>query len=62
LQDLEEDEELRQNINLYKTDKATATAETEDEDAMDDDISEDEAPQIDIDELLDELDEMNLDG
>jgi nonsense-mediated mRNA decay protein 3 len=62
LQDLEEDEELRQNINLYKTDKATATAETEDEDAMDDDISDDEAPQIDIDELLDELDEMNLDG
>ena len=58
LQDLEEDDELRQNINLYKSDKINQVNEGDD-----DEISEDEdAPQIDIDELLDELDEMTLDG
>lgn len=54
LQELEEDEEMRQTINLYKS-KTTAEHEAE----MDEDEDED-APQIDIDELLDELDEMTL--
>lgn len=68
LQDLEEDEELRQNINLYKSDKINAVPSvsgTVATDAIveDGEMSEyEDAPQIDIDELLDELDEMNLDG
>ncbi|KAG0683999.1 ribosome-binding protein [Pichia californica] len=64
LQDLEEDDELRQNINLYKSENANKVSnhdEMADEDEMDDD-DDDDAPQIDIDELLDELDEMNLEG
>lgn len=61
LQELEEDEELRQNINLYKNQNAqgntagvitNAGAQAEEE--------EDDAPEINIDELLDELDEMTL--
>lgn len=64
LQDLEEDEELRQNINLYKSDKVAEVNQDGDGDMMVEDEydEEDNAPQIDIDELLDELDEMNLDG
>ncbi|CCC69717.1 hypothetical protein NCAS_0D01360 [Naumovozyma castellii] len=57
LQELEEDDEMRQTINLYKN-NAPAPAPQPHE------IEEDEdpdAPQIDIDELLDELDEMTLD-
>ncbi|AET39881.1 ribosome-binding protein NMD3 Ecym_5097 [Eremothecium cymbalariae DBVPG len=54
LQELEEDEEMRQTINLYKNQKPVQEEEMAD--------SEDEdAPQINIDELLDELDEMTLD-
>lgn len=58
LQDLEEDDELRQNINLYKSEKKVNF-----EEGMESEIEEDEdAPEINIDELLDELDEMNIDG
>ncbi|ODV80103.1 nonsense-mediated mRNA decay protein 3 [Suhomyces tanzawaensis NRRL Y-17324] len=54
LQELEEDEELRQTVNLYKHGEGPKAVE-------EDDIDEDEdAPEIAIDELLDELDEMNL--
>ncbi|CEP62611.1 ribosome-binding protein NMD3 LALA0_S05e09494g [Lachancea lanzarotensis] len=57
LQELEEDAEMRQTVNLYKNNaQAPPPAEGE----MDEDEDED-APQIDIDELLDELDEMTLD-
>lgn len=53
LQELEEDEELRQTINLYKAgEEPPASIEEEDED--------EEAPEIGIDELLDELDDMTL--
>lgn len=63
LQELEEDDELRQNINLYKSDKIDNAPSNSDAMADEGEISEDDdAPQIDIDELLDELDEMNLDG
>ncbi|AGO12638.1 AaceriAER299Cp [[Ashbya] aceris (nom. inval.)] len=53
LQELEEDQEMRQAINLYKNSKPVDSEEMQE--------SDDEAPKIDIDELLDELDEMNLD-
>lgn len=56
LQELEEDEEMRQAINLYKS-EATARVEEEQSEMAE----EDDAPEIDIDELLDELDDMNLD-
>lgn len=56
LQELEEDAELRQSVNLYKNREANVPPE---EHEMDEDEDED-APQINIDELLDELDEMTL--
>lgn len=57
LQELEEDAELRQSVNMYRSGQLPApVASTE----VDEDEDED-APQIDIDELLDELDEMTLD-
>ncbi|EDO17297.1 hypothetical protein Kpol_1062p4 [Vanderwaltozyma polyspora DSM 70294] len=56
LQELEEDQELRQTVNLYKS----SNPENIEEHGMEEDEDED-APQIDIDELLDELDEMTLD-
>lgn len=56
LQELEEDDELRQGVNMYKSAHENAAAA---ENEMDE--GEDEnAPQIDIDELLDELDDMTL--
>lgn len=55
LQELEEDAEMRQTVNLYKSAQEAAK-----ENEMEEDDDED-APQIDIDELLDELDEMTLD-
>ena len=57
LQELEEDEELRQTINLYKAGEEAPRKEV---DEMDDEDDED-APEIAIDELLDELDDMTLD-
>ncbi|KAK6204611.1 putative nonsense-mediated mRNA decay protein [Scheffersomyces amazonensis] len=55
LQELEEDEELRQTINLYKAGN-TAQPQIEEEEVEEDE----DAPEIDIDELLDELDDMTL--
>ncbi|RAL61195.1 hypothetical protein DID88_010274 [Monilinia fructigena] len=58
LQDVEEDPELRQTLALYKAQKAQkesdamSVAETSD--------GEDETPQIDMNELLDEFDELNM--
>ncbi|KAH3674211.1 hypothetical protein WICMUC_003453 [Wickerhamomyces mucosus] len=57
LQELEEDQELRQTINLYKDE---APQYQKDDDEMEEDEDE-EAPGVDIDELLDELDDMTLD-
>lgn len=56
LQQLEEDEELRQTINLYKAGENPVHNHT---DAEDDD--DEEAPEIALDELLDELDGMTID-
>ncbi|ODV84759.1 hypothetical protein CANARDRAFT_23753 [[Candida] arabinofermentans NRRL YB-2248] len=60
LQELEEDPELRQTVNLYKSDAPRQYNNDDIEEMGDDDEEDDDAPQIDIDELLDELDEMNL--
>jgi len=59
LQELEEDQEMRHAINLYKdTNQPVHKQPAEDEMEEDDD---EEAPGVDIDELLDELDDMTLD-
>ncbi|KAK7687440.1 hypothetical protein QCA50_009308 [Cerrena zonata] len=57
LQELEEDEELRQTINLYKSGDSQPQ-KPKDEDDMDDE--DEDAPEIGIDELLDELDDLAL--
>lgn len=58
LQELEEDDEMRQAINLYKSNNPVQRQPDEESEMVD----EEDAPQIDIDELLDELDDMNLEG
>lgn len=57
LRDVEEDEELRATLALYKSEKQRADeemsiAETEE--------GEDEAPQVDMNELLDDFDELTM--
>ena len=58
LRDVEEDTELRQTLALYKAQQAKKEADamsvTETSDG------EDEVPQINMDELLDEFDEMKM--
>ncbi|SMN22380.1 similar to Saccharomyces cerevisiae YHR170W NMD3 Protein involved in nuclear export of the large ribosomal subunit [Maudiozyma saulgeensis] len=62
LQELEEDSDLRNNINMYKSAGNEATAEENEESADDtDDIEENDVPGIDMDELLDEIDGLALD-
>ena len=53
LRDLEEDPELRSNVNLYKVSKKK-TASTQDM-AMADDEMDDDAPEVPIEELLEDL-------
>ncbi|ORY78120.1 60S ribosomal export protein nmd3 [Protomyces lactucae-debilis] len=57
LQELEEDEELRHTVNLYK-DEQKKIAESDSE--METDDEGDELPEIGVDELLDEMEEMNI--
>ncbi|RAH48932.1 ribosome-binding protein NMD3 [Aspergillus brunneoviolaceus CBS 621.78] len=59
LRDVEEDEELRQTLDLYKVRKQPQPADAMDEE--EDNESEDETPQINMDELLDDFDELNMD-
>ncbi|KAJ5720901.1 NMD protein affecting ribosome stability and mRNA decay [Penicillium malachiteum] len=58
LRDIEEDQELRQTLDLYKARKQRASGDAMDED--EDNESEDEVPQINMDELLDDFDELNM--
>ncbi|KAJ5932950.1 60S ribosomal export protein NMD3 [Penicillium verrucosum] len=53
LRDVEEDEELRQTLDLYKV-QAQGDAVKEDDD------SEDEVPEIDMNELLNDMDELEV--
>ncbi|KAF7716147.1 NMD3 family protein [Penicillium ucsense] len=53
LRDVEEDQELRQTLDLYKSRR---NPEQMDEDSG----SDDEVPKIDMDELLDDFDELNM--
>jgi nonsense-mediated mRNA decay protein 3 len=53
LQDVEEDEELRATMALYKQQKA-------DEDMSVADTEDDEAPQVNMEELLDDFDELTV--
>ncbi|GMM33197.1 ribosome-binding protein [Saccharomycopsis crataegensis] len=62
LQELEEDKELRETVNLYKDREAEQRLQTVDEDGEIDIDDDEDTPVIDVDELLDELDDMTLDG
>lgn len=57
--DLEEDEELRQTINIFKGEKKEDAAMTDDSDMETDD--EDELPEINVNELLDDMDNLVID-
>lgn len=65
LRDIEEDQELRSTLSLYKAKNENRRPEkmdvVEEQDEMADDSSEDEAPKINMEELLDEFDELNMD-
>lgn len=56
LRDVEEDQELRQTLDIYKTRNRPKHSDEMDE-ASD---SGDEAPKINMDELLDDFDELNM--
>ncbi|KCV70029.1 nonsense-mediated mRNA decay protein 3 [Fonticula alba] len=61
LRDLEEDFEFRSAINLYKSANQPALPVHGEESNMDTDFDDDaEIPEIDIDELLDDMAEMNI--
>ncbi|KAL3473395.1 NMD3 family-domain-containing protein [Aspergillus californicus] len=57
LRDVEEDQELRQTLALYKDKKKEDTMSVTDTDMDGDD---DEVPQINVDELLDDFDELGI--
>ncbi|KAM9901684.1 hypothetical protein OXX69_008622, partial [Metschnikowia pulcherrima] len=59
LQELEEDQELRQTINLYKAGEEAPPPPVA-EDGMEEDEEDEDAVEIGIDELLDEIDGMTL--
>ncbi|KAJ5506709.1 Uncharacterized protein PEXP_059700 [Penicillium expansum] len=62
LRDVEEDQELRQTLDLYKNRQYQVRADQMDEDG-DDDMDDEEGhavPKINMDELLDDFDELNM--
>jgi nonsense-mediated mRNA decay protein 3 len=59
LRDVEEDAELRQTMALYKA-QQQAKRDAEAMSVVETDDGEDETPQINMDELLDEFDELNV--
>jgi nonsense-mediated mRNA decay protein 3 len=59
LQELEEDQELRGTINLYK-ESNSATRTVQDTESMADDEEEADGPTINVDELLDDLEGMTI--
>lgn len=56
LRDVEEDQELRQTLDLYKARREPEQGHEMDEDSG----SDDEVPKINMDELLDDFDELNM--
>ena len=61
LRDVEEDQELRQTLDLYKNRQYQVRADQMDENG-DDDMDEDgqAVPKINMDDLLDDFDELNM--
>ncbi|GAB00009.1 uncharacterized protein L969DRAFT_99961 [Mixia osmundae IAM 14324] len=60
LRDIEEDEEMRQGVNLYKKPKPQAAVDTMDVESVADTEADDDFPRIDMDELLDDMDGLQL--
>jgi len=71
LRDLEEDPELRQNVQLFKAKPSAAkkklaadamdVSEADNESVTETEMDDDDFPKIQLDELLDEMDGLNLD-
>lgn len=55
LQDLEEDPDLRANINIYRVSRTRAPMQTEQTIQEDHDGDDEEAPEIPIEELLEDM-------
>jgi nonsense-mediated mRNA decay protein 3 len=65
LRDLEEDEEMRAGVNLWKAPpkkKEEDAMDVEESEAGDETGDEEEMPKINVDELLDDMQELNLEG
>jgi len=66
LRELEEDPELRGNVNLYKADGEPARKPAADsmdvDDATDDEEEEPDFPEVKLDELLNDFEEMSISG
>lgn len=61
LRDVEEDQELRQTLDLYKNRQHQARPDEMDEDEDDFDEEGHAVPKINMDDLLDDFDELNMD-
>jgi nonsense-mediated mRNA decay protein 3 len=61
MRDIEEDPEFRSTINIFKQQNAPTTAPVDTEDMTDNDASEEEFPEISLEEMLDEM-AINMDG
>ncbi|KAJ5894699.1 nonsense-mediated mRNA decay protein 3 [Penicillium taxi] len=60
LRDVEEDQELRQTLDLYKVHNRSAPVEDHDMDEDLDGESDDGVPEINVDDLLDDFDELTM--
>lgn len=61
MRDIEEDPEFRSTINIFKSDTTNAPAPVETDEMTDNDASDDEFPEISLEEMMDEM-AINMDG
>ncbi|SCV74009.1 BQ2448_6441 [Microbotryum intermedium] len=61
LRDIEEDEEMRQTLRLFKDPKALQQQENEMIEELDVEDAEDDFPEINVDDLLDDMEGLNID-
>ncbi|KAJ3352647.1 hypothetical protein HDU91_005982, partial [Kappamyces sp. JEL0680] len=61
LRDVEEDPELRGMMNLFKTEDTMAAAGDADDEMASEEEAEEDFPEINMDELLEDMGEMNID-
>ncbi|KAI9356908.1 NMD3 family-domain-containing protein [Pilaira anomala] len=61
MRDIEEDPEFRSTINIFKSDTTNAPAPVDTDEMTDNDGSDDEFPEISLEEMMDEM-AINMDG